>query len=157
MKKQRPPVERLEVPLAELKQALVRARQAPLAAEDYWKLDAAIDTLGQVTALVGEKDATIRDLRQLLFAVSSEKTATVQKDAGVEPPPPPSQPRTKKPGHGRKAAGDYAGARRVKILHPTLEASDPCPVCEQGKVYVQAEAKLVVRVIGQAPLAATVY
>ena len=157
MKKQRPPVERLEVPLAELKQALVRARQAPLAAEDYWKLDAAIDTLGQVTALVGEKDATIRDLRQLLFAVSSEKTATVLKDAGVEPPPPPSQPRTKKPGHGRKAAGDYAGARRVKILHPTLEASDPCPVCEQGKVYVQAEAKLVVRVIGQAPLAATVY
>jgi transposase len=161
MKKQQPgpPIEHIDVPLAELKAALARSRQAPITEEDYRRLDAALDTLGQVTALVAEKDTTIRDLRQLLFPASSEKTATVLKQAGLEPTPParPKEDKAKPPGHGRKAARDYTGARRVKISHPTLKASDLCPACEQGKVYVQPEAKVVVRVVGQAPLAATVY
>lgn len=153
------PIERLEVPLAELKQALARAREGPLAPDDYRKLDAALDTLSQLTDLITARDTTIRDLRQLLLAPSTEKTRTVLENAGIEPTPPapPKEKQARKPGHGRKAAGDYAGARRVKISHPTLQASDLCPACERGKVYVQPEAKLVVRVVGQAPLAATVY
>ena len=133
------PIERLEAPLAELKQALARAREGPLAADDYRKLDAA--------------------LRQLPFAPSTEKTRTVLENAGIEPtlPAPPKEHQAKKPGHGRKTARDYTGARRVKISHPTLKASDLCPACEQGKVYVQQEPKVVVRVVGQAPLAAIVY
>ncbi len=34
---------------------------------------------------------------------------------------------------------------------------DPCPGCEKGKVYPQKEPRMLVRVVGQAPLAATVY
>ncbi len=40
------PIERLEAPLAELKQALAHAREGPLAADDYRKLDAALDYPG---------------------------------------------------------------------------------------------------------------
>ncbi|HEV2200130.1 MAG TPA: transposase [Bryobacteraceae bacterium] len=41
--------------------------------------------------------------------------------------------------------------------HPTLHTGDPCPSCEKGKVYPQKDPKTLVRIVGQAPLAATVY
>ena len=40
---------------------------------------------------------------------------------------------------------------------PTLHAGDACPGCEKGKVYPQKEPRTLVRIVGQAPLAATVY
>ena len=40
---------------------------------------------------------------------------------------------------------------------PRLHTGDPCPGCEKGKVYPQKEPKTLVRIVGQAPLAATVY
>ncbi len=43
------------------------------------------------------------------------------------------------------------------MAHPTLHAGDPCPGCEKGKVYPQKEPRTLVRIVGQAPLAATVY
>ena len=36
-------------------------------------------------------------------------------------------------------------------------SGDRCPDCERGKVYRQKEPKTLVRIVGQAPLAATVY
>jgi transposase len=61
------------------------------------------------------------------------------------------------PGHGRNAASAFTGARKVAIRHAKLRSGDRCPECEQGKVYVQKDPKPLVRIIGQAPLAATVY
>jgi transposase len=46
---------------------------------------------------------------------------------------------------------------RVEIRHQKLTHGDRCPECRQGNVYAQKEPKLLVRVTGQAPLAATVY
>ena len=46
---------------------------------------------------------------------------------------------------------------RVEIKHQKLTHGDRCPECRQGNVYGQKEPKVLVRVIGQAPLAATVY
>jgi transposase len=45
----------------------------------------------------------------------------------------------------------------VEIRHQKLTHGDRCPECRQGNVYAQKEPKLLVRVTGQAPLAATVY
>ena len=39
----------------------------------------------------------------------------------------------------------------------SLKHGDRCPDCGQGNVYGQKEPKVLVRVVGQAPLAATVY
>src|SRR6266851_2595027 len=38
-----------------------------------------------------------------------------------------------------------------------LKPGDHCPKCQEGKVYAQREPGLLVRIVGQAPLAATVY
>jgi transposase len=150
----------MEVPLEELQQALARSLDAPLAEADYRKLAAALDTLAHLTQLLAAKDTTIRDLRQLLFPASTEKTRNVLPNAGGEAAaagPPQQEQKKKKPGHGRNAAATYEGARRVQTAHPTLQTGDPCPACEKGKLYRQQEAKVLVRIVGQAPIAATVY
>jgi len=45
----------------------------------------------------------------------------------------------------------------VEIKHQTLAHGDRCPECRQGNVYAQKEPKVLVRITGQAPLAATIY
>jgi transposase len=150
----------MEVPLGELQQALARSLDAPLAEADYRKLAAALDTLAHLTQLLAAKDTTIRDLRQLLFPAATEKTRNVFPNAGSQAAaagPPQHEQKKKKPGHGRNAAAAYQGARRVRTAHPTLKTGDPCPACEKGKLYTQQEAKVLVRIVGQAPIAATVY
>ena len=61
------------------------------------------------------------------------------------------------PGHGRNGAQSFTGARKVTIAHQHLAGGDRCPDCSQGKVYAQKEPKALVRIVGQAPLAATIY
>jgi hypothetical protein len=45
----------------------------------------------------------------------------------------------------------------VDVPHQELKHGDRCPECEKGNVYGQKEPKVLVRIVGQAPLAATVY
>ena len=42
-------------------------------------------------------------------------------------------------------------------MHQKLTHGDRCPACGKGNVYGQKEPKVLVRIVGQAPLAATVY
>jgi transposase len=102
----------------------------------------------------------------LLFPASTEKTDTVLKKAGMEPTAKPAdksgaqkpgKPEPKPPGHGRNGAEDYRNPRRVTIPHASLKQGDRCPDCLKGKVYEQQEPRLLVRIVGQAPLTATVY
>jgi transposase len=59
-------------------------------------------------------------------------------------------------GHGRNGAGTFTSAAKVTVRHETLQPGDPCLECGAGKVYRQKEPKTLVRIIGQAPLQATV-
>jgi len=63
----------------------------------------------------------------------------------------------KKPGHGRNGADAYRGATRVEVLYRRLTAGDRCPGCEKGRVDVQQDPRVLVRIAGQAPLTAAVY
>src|SRR5260370_18694502 len=144
---------------------LVRAREL-LTEEDYRKLKAAVKTLEYVTELVADKDTTIRHLRELLFPASTEKTRDVLAKAGAaatpasdsKPENAPQQPEAEaQPGHGRNGADAFTGAQQVGVPHPELRHGDRCPECEKGNVYGQKEPKVFVRIVGQAPLAATVY
>jgi transposase len=67
------------------------------------------------------------------------------------------RPRDRPPGHGRHGAGAYTGARRIDVPHAQLHHGDRCPHCTNGKLYVQREPGLLIRFVGQAPIAATVY
>jgi hypothetical protein len=65
--------------------------------------------------------------------------------------------RDRPPGHGRHGAAAYAGARRIDVPHPQLHHGDRCPHCANGKLYVQRKPGLLIRLVGHAPIAATVY
>jgi transposase len=154
--------DQIEISTEELEALLGRLRSV-VAEEDYQKLAAVIRTLGYVTKLLENREATLDTLRRLLCRSSTEKTAQVLQQAGMEAsqanPKPSRQHAAQKPaGHGRNGAVAYQGARKVIVPHASLKAGDPCPdsLCG-GKVYPLREAGVLVRIKGQAPVAATVY
>ena len=160
----KPAKEPIEVNLPELEALAERVREA-LGEEDYQKLQAGLRALRYLTERIGDKDTTISQLRALLVKPSTEKTRKVLEQAGLEVArksipslPPGANPSEKpKPGHGRNGAAAYRGAERIKISHASMKPGDRCPECLKGKVYARKEPALRIRVVGQAPLAATVY
>jgi transposase len=152
--------ERLDVTSEELA-AIVEGARATLGEAGYQKLQAAIRTLGYVTELLETRQATLDKLRRLLCHSSTEKTKTVLKQAGIETGEnkrkAPGTPKSTASGHGRNGAAAYRGARKVEVPHASLKAGDQCPDCQRGKVYPQRDPGVLVRIKGQAPIAATVY
>jgi transposase len=149
----------LEISREDLESLLERVRPS-LPEEDFRKLKAVVEGLSYLTELIADKDTTIRDLRKLLFPLVTEKTREVLERAGLSDKPQPTaeeQKKAKKPGHGRNGADAYSGATRVEVAHGQLTAGDRCPGCEKGRVYVQQDPRVLVRIAGQAPLTATVY
>jgi transposase len=137
----RPRRRRIDVNVEELDQIVDRARQAPLNDADYAKLKTALHAL----------------IEKLLGPPKTEKLASVFADDQTPASPAAPPPAEGAPGHGRHGAQAFSGARKVSISHPQLSSGERCPDCGRGKVYVQQEPKSLVRIVGQAPLAATIY
>ena len=128
---------RVDGNLEELDRVLDHAREAPLSEPDYDQLKEALHALAGM----------------LPAPRSTEKTSAV-----LPPTDPPTQQSKEKPkGHRRNSASSYTGAKKVAVPHLTLHSGDHCPGCEKGKVYPQKEPRTLVRIVGQAPLAATAY
>ena len=153
---------RIDVSCEEL-EALVEVARAALGEAGYQKLQAAIRTLGYVTELLQNQEATLASLRRLLCHSSTEKTSKVLKQAGIDsgdskPPGVSQSSKRVTAGHGRNGAAAYRGARKVAVPHASLKTGDPCPNARCcGKVYTQRDPGVLVRIKGQAPIAATVY
>ena len=162
----KPVIEFIDMDREELNQLVERAR-AGLTPEDYRKVKGMAAALTYLNDLVADQQTTIRDLRELMFPAATEKTEAVLKKAGVEPTSQSSNHKTgaekpqvqkpKPPGHGRNGAEEYGKAQRVQVAHASLKHGDRCPGCQKGKVYEQQEPWRLVRIVGQAPLSATVY
>jgi transposase len=134
---------RIDVNLDELDRVLDGARQAPLSDADYEKVK---DALHAMAAMLVRPRNTEKTSAVLDEAEESGKAAT-QPDTNAAPPA----------GHGRNGAEAFGGAQKVEIAHQSLKHGDRCPECGEGNVYGQKEPKVLVRIVGQAPLAATVY
>ena len=135
---------RIDVNLEELDRVLDGARQAPLSEADHDKLKGALHALVAMLARSPNNEKTSAVLGK------PEESATgdgAQPDANAK----------RKPGHGRNGAEAFDGARKVPIAHQNLKHGERCPDCGKGNVYGQKEPKVLVRIVGQAPLAATVY
>ena len=135
---------RVDVDLGELDQLLDHACEAPLSQGESARIKEALHALAEV----------------LLSRRTSEKRRDVLPDAAGAPADetaPPAASPAKPNGHGRTPAAAYEGARKVTVTHPDLQHGDRCPGCERGKVYGQKAPTPLVRMVGQAPLAATVY
>lgn len=152
-------MERLDVSTEELETLLEQARREPLREEGYEKLRAAIRTLAYVTELLGKQETSLAALRELLCPATTEKTAKVLEQAGIDGGEKKLEraPKTAVAGHGRNGAAAYSGARKVPVPHALLKIGDACPDGCGGKVYPQRDPGVLVRVHGQAPIAATVY
>ncbi len=175
--------ERREIRLEALREIIERAGSRPLGAGDRDELIAAVETLAFITHELDQSAMTIARLRKLVFGPSSEKTRDVlggdgrgdsagdSGDPGCDGTPRPggettptegekpsssADKRGRRKGHGRNGADDYTGAGRVSIEHDSLEHRGPCPKCK-GKVYRMKHPAVLVRVLGVAPLEATVY
>jgi len=168
------PIERVNMNKEELEALLERARIGPLSEEDCAKLKGVIETLGYVTDLLEDRKTTIQKLRQILFGASTEKTRNLVKpdvnETGKKPldesqtesaagssAGPEPKPAEKAKGHGRNGASSYTGATEIKICHKSLKPGDCCPQCNKGKLYASVAPRVLVRIVGQAPLGATVY
>jgi transposase len=133
---------RIDVNLEELDRVLDGARDAPLSESDHGKLKEALHALAAMLARPR----------------NTEKTSeVVEKPEDSEPGTRAEENTPSPPGHGRNGSEAFGGARKVDIKHQKLTHGDRCPECGKGNVYGQKEPKVLVRVVGQAPLAATVY
>ena len=129
--------------------------------EDYQLIEGVIVGLPDVLALIDHRGMTIGRLRQLVFGARTEKTAIVcpapAEPGAVTDPLNPSPLRRRRKGHGRHGVGAYPGAQRVRVPHPKLHNGELCPDCRRGKLHSLPRPGVVVRIVGQAPLAATVF
>lgn len=149
----------IEVSVDEIEAILEKTSQGPLSDEERELLR---DLTLSYCTLLGElkdKKASLKRLRALVFGAQTETKAKLLGQGGEAAETKSKEqakPKGKKKGHGRIPASDYSGGRKVKVRHESLAAGQPCPHCEQGKVYGK-EPRRLVRITGCAPLAATIY
>lgn len=165
--------------MTDIEQLLARLRTAGIDEEDAKIIRAMAETLFYLRELASDNATTIQQLRQILSRSSSEKMRDLFEKLNLEPEPASevgskspaaaapdvAQPndkstsRDKKPnGHGRNGASAYKGANKIRIPHETLKHGDRCPECWKGKLYGRhIEPGTLVRIIGAAPIQATVY
>jgi len=152
----RPDKRRIDLNMNELETILEQAR-ASLSEDAYNKLKAAVETLEYLTDLIGDKETTIRHLRNIIFGASTEKSSSVLGSPPANSQKAKTQEDKKQKGHGRNSAKDYTGAKKIKIRHQSLKAGDVCPDCGKGKVYHGKVPAYIVRLTGCAPIGATVW
>src|SRR5271168_1983539 len=131
----------LDVDVEDLDRVIDAAENGPLSKADRQKLKTTLHAL----------------VERLAQKRNTEKTNSV-----LEPKNSPSaaseSPKPTAPaGHGRNAASAFTGAEKVSVQHAQFKPGDPCPECGEGRVYRQKEPKTLIRIVGQAPLKATVF
>jgi transposase len=141
----------------------------------YQLLEGVLNTFVYVMLKLQNAKTSIKRFQRMLFGHRTEHKRNVLERAAADPAvqdvtdsvpglpvpvsipgPEPSPQRPTRPGHGRNAAQAYSGALIVECNHAELESGDRCPQCDKGKVY-DSPPKSLVKVVGQAPLGATVY
>jgi len=133
----------LDVDVEDLDRVIDASENGPLSKADRQKLKSTLHAL--VERLARKRNTEKTD------SVLEPKSSS---SAGVEPT---QTERLAPAGHGRNAAGAFTGAEKVSVQHAQLKPGDICPECREGRVYRQREPKTLIRIVGQAPLKATVF
>jgi ribosomal protein L12E/L44/L45/RPP1/RPP2 len=179
----------VELDMKDLDEILRRLEARELDAEDCETIKTVMVAYVHLLQVLGDKDTTLRRLRQMLFGAKTEKTAaviaglntgenvsteteaaaalpaagaTADAKAPAEIPAEndsqaPGEAPGRAPGHGRNGADDYTGAEKIEVRHESLQPGDPCPRCETGTLYDMRRPGVLVRLVGQAPVGATIY
>ena len=153
----------------ELDELLTLARTS-FPTKQYELLEGVLATFVYVMRKLHNAKTSIKRFQRMLFGHRTEHKRNVLEHVVAEDPHgqdaagagaelaqvgvPVAKPRP--PGHGRNAAQAYSGAPIVECVSPELEPGDRCPQCDKGRVY-DSPPRSIVKMIGQAPLGATVY
>ena len=180
----------VELDMDKLEELLRRLEAKQLDVGDYDTIKEVIGAYVYLFHAVGDKDTTLRRLRQILFGAKTEKTSAIlaglnsaaaeaetatashaaNAEAGAKADaetrgeiPAANDPETSSEapdgssGHGRNGADAYTGAETVEVRHESLQPGDPCPKCADGTLYDTRRPGVIVRLVGQPPIGATVY
>ena len=164
------PPEIVNATQAELDELLMLARTS-FPSKQYELLERVFGTFVYVMLSLQNAKTSIKRFQRMLFGHPTEHKRNVLERAAVAQDPHGQDgtgsaaalpeavvpvPKPRLPGHGRNAAQAYSGAPIVQCVSPDLESGDSCPQCDKGRVY-DSPPKSLVKVVGQAPLGATVY
>ncbi|GIW98355.1 MAG: hypothetical protein KatS3mg111_1688 [Pirellulaceae bacterium] len=159
----------VDITIDDLNRLLDRIEQRKLEESDYDLLLKVLRSYDYVMSLLRDDHVRLSRLKRVLFGntetlknvigrgKSDDQAAAEGAEtdgAAASEPASPASPA--QPGHGRNGADQYQAAREVRVEHDRLRPDDICPECGDGKLY-EIGPRVVVRVSGQPPLAATVY
>lgn len=165
---------------SEIEALIERVRHSDIAPRDAQLIERLLRLVLSMASLLEHKNASIKRLKRLIFGPGSDQRTAAE--AKIEPTTsapasgapaesersPGSGPdsgqacagdqKAKRPGHGRKAASAYTGARVVLCRHPHFKAGDHCPdpYC-RGHLYGLAEPSVFIQLTGQPLIGATKY
>src|SRR5262245_33283389 len=168
----------------EIKQLINHVKQGKLDQGDALLIEKLLNILLTIVSLLEQKRTSIRRMKELLFGMKekkrgkdesknraedgrSEDDGSSQIDSPKESAssstcqgnsPVQEVKRLKRPGHGRKAASDYPGARLVRLNHLEVAPGDPCPEsgCE-GHLHQLEQPNVKIYLTGQPLISATKY
>jgi len=159
MTKEKP--KKIELTVQEVEALIERIRQESLIKPDYGLLDAIVINYFTLEQVYQEQSHTLRRMAKQIFGPRTEKAAKSSSSTEASPnsssPTGTASPKQKPKGHGRNGASSYQAAEKVCVPHPCYKAGDRCPLCPKGKLYPFYEPGVEVRIVGTAPLEATVY
>ena len=143
--------------------ALLALAKTTFPTAQYQLLEGVLGTFVYVMQALQNAKTSVKRFRQMLFGAQTESKHNVLKDhtaaaatGGDDVQPTAAKPPPPAAGHGRNGAQAYCDSPVIAIAPLALQAGDPCPECITGRVYDSAP-RIIVKVVGQPPLAATVY
>ncbi len=171
------PFEQVDMSEQDIAQTLTEAK-AVLPQAVFEKIEIIVRAYSTLLKVLEDKDISLARLRKILFGPTSEKSRQVLGlhttgdparltcgglacPHGSPDPKTSGKPKARRPpppGHGRNGQAAYSGAATEKVPHHRLKPGQCCPGCRKGKIYDQRNRPgILVRVMGQPPLAATIY
>lgn len=146
----------VDVDVKEIEGIIDATASGPLGDKERKKLR---DTIHLLLKHLDPKFRTSEKMSELVKELMEQEEAD-QPESGSDTeesePEKTEEKKKKRKGHGRLPAAAYTGAKKVECSHESLKPGDSCPACGRGKVY-KKEPKVLIRVIGGAPLQATAY
>jgi transposase len=155
----------IEITAQEMEALIERGEQRSFFEQDYPIVVAVLKNYFTLDHVAKENAHTILRLVKMVFGHPTEKAKEMLKNISPkESSPNPGTtaegelpPKVKPKGHGRNGASAYEGAEKVHVPHSCYKAGDGCPLCPQGKLYRFYDPGVEIRIVGKAPLEATVY
>ncbi len=117
--------QRRDIPLEELKSIIAKAKQGALGDEDVAKLDAAVDTLAELTLELEAKGASVQRLRRLLFGASTETTRNVVGEKAEAPSEENETPAVANEANEETSSSSEVAACVDVASPPTSETPEP--------------------------------